>query len=240
MKKLVLIRHGESEWNLENRFTGWTDIDLSANGIKEAESAGKILKQNNFTFDITYTSYLKRAIHTAWRVLNRLDLAWIPIIKDWRLNERHYGALQGLNKAETAKKYGAEQVASWRRGFEVCPPKLNINDPRYPGNDPKYKTLTKNELPRTECLKDTIERFMPLWHDDIAPQIKSGKKILIAAHGNTLRALVKYLDKISDKDITSLNIPTGIPLIYELDDNLNKIRHYFLGDEEKIKHLKLV
>ncbi len=231
MKKLVLVRHGESVWNLKNRFTGWTDVDLSKNGIKEAESAGAILKADGYIFDIAYTSYLKRAIHTLWKILNILDLNWIPVNKTWHLNERHYGALQGLNKAETAEKYGIEQVKLWRRGFETPPPKLDINDARYPGKELKYKDLSADELPLTECLKDTIERFLPYCHKEIFPKIKSGNKVLISAHGNTLRALVKYLDNISEEDITSLNIPTGKPLVYELDDNLKPIRHYYLGDK---------
>ena len=235
MNKLVLVRHGESIWNLENRFTGWTDVELSKNGIGEAESAGDILKTEGYVFDIAYTSYLKRAIHTLWKVLDRLDLNWIPVFKTWHLNERHYGALQGLNKAETTEEYGIEQVNLWRRGYEVRPPKLDINDDRYPGKELKYKKLPKEELPLTECLKDTVDRFLPYCHNEIFPKIKSGEKVLICAHGNTLRALVKYLDNISDEDISSLNIPTGIPLVYELDDNLKPIKHYYLGDAEKIR-----
>lgn len=238
MYKVVLLRHGESIWNKENRFTGWTDVDLSEKGIFEAKQAGFILKKEGFVFDIAYTSVLKRAIRTLWIVLDEMDLLWIPIIKNWRLNERHYGALQGLNKSETAQKYGEEQVKIWRRSYDIQPPALEKSDIRYPGLDPRYKDLSDNQLPLTECLKDTVERFVPYWENTIAPMIKSGKKVIIAAHGNSLRALVKYLDNISDSDIVELNIPTGIPLIYELDENLNSIRSYYLGDEEKIKEAK--
>jgi len=235
MKKLVLVRHGESIWNLENRFTGWTDVELSKNGIEEAESAGEILKSDGYLFDIAYTSYLKRAIHTLWKVLDKLDQNWIPVRKTWHLNERHYGALQGLNKTEITEKYGIEQVNLWRRGYQVRPPELEVSDDRYPGKELKYRNLSLEELPLTECLKDTVDRFLPYCHKEIFPKIKSGEKVLISAHGNTLRALVKYLDGISDADISSLNIPTGIPLVYELDDNLKPIKHYYLGDKGKIR-----
>ncbi len=235
MIKLVLLRHGESTWNKENRFTGWTDVDLSEQGLSEAEKAGELLKEEGYKFDMAYTSVLKRAIRTLWITLDKLDLMWIPVERSWRLNERHYGALQGLNKAETAKKYGEEQVHTWRRSYDIRPPALNKDDERYPGNDPRYKNLSKKDLPLTECLKDTVERFLPYWKDTIAPSIKSGKKILIAAHGNSLRALVKYLDNVSDDEIISLNIPTGIPLVYELDDELRPLKHYYLGNLEEIQ-----
>lgn len=234
MYKIVLIRHGESVWNKENLFTGWTDVDLSEKGLQEAKDAGVLLKQEGFDFDLVYTSVLKRAIRTTWNVLDQMDLMWIPVKHDWRLNERHYGALQGLNKAQTAEKYGDQQVKIWRRSYDVPPPELTVDDPRYPGSDPRYKTLTKKQLPLTECLKDTVERVLPLWHDAIAPSVRSGRQILIAAHGNSLRALVKYLQDIPDDEIVELNIPTGIPLVQELDDNLKSIRHYYLGDQEKI------
>ena len=233
--KVILLRHGQSLWNKINRFTGWTDIDLSEKGIAEAHEAGKLLKDLGFEFDIAFTSVLKRAIRTLWIVLDDLVLMWIPVKKSWRLNERHYGALQGLNKSETANKHGEEQVHIWRRSYDVRPPELEKTDERYPGNISKYKELSEDELPTVECLKDTVERFIPYWHDTIAPTIKSGKKVLIVAHGNSLRALVKYLDNIPDNEILNLNIPTGIPLIYELDDDLKPIRHYYLGDQEKIK-----
>jgi 2,3-bisphosphoglycerate-dependent phosphoglycerate mutase len=226
--KLVLIRHGESLWNMENRFTGWTDVDLSENGLIEARKAGAILKQNGYTFDLAYTSVLKRAIRTLWIALHEMDLMWIPVIKSWKLNERHYGALQGLNKAETAKKYGDEQVHKWRRYVDVRPPELLKTDDRYPGTELKYSELREDQIPTTENLEDTIKRVMEEWFQEIAPKIKQGKKIIISAHGNTLRALVKYLDNISSDNIVSLNIPTGIPLVYELDDNLKPIRHYYL------------
>lgn len=235
MIKLVLLRHGESDWNKQNRFTGWTDVDLSEKGIEEAKRAGELLKKEGFTFDIAYTSVLKRAIRTLWLTLDGMDLMWIPVVRNWRLNERHYGALQGLNKAETAAKFGDEQVLIWRRSYDIQPPKLEKSDERYPGHDPRYADLTEEELPLTECLKDTVARFLPLWHETIAPVIKSGKKVLIAAHGNSLRALVKYLDNIPDEEIVSLNIPTGIPLVYELDDDLKPIRHYYLGDEAAVE-----
>jgi 2,3-bisphosphoglycerate-dependent phosphoglycerate mutase len=235
MKKVVLLRHGESVWNKENRFTGWTDVDLSEKGMQEAKKGGQVLKAEGYAFDIAYTSVLKRAIRTLWTVLDEMDLMWIPVVRSWRLNERHYGALQGLNKAETAAKFGDEQVLIWRRSYDVPPPALDSNDPRYPGHDPRYAGLTAQELPLTECLKDTVERFLPYWHDTIAPSVKSGKKVIIAAHGNSLRALVKYLDDVSEQEILKLNIPTGIPLVYELeDDSLNPIRHYYLGDQEEI------
>lgn len=234
MHKLVLLRHGESEWNKLNLFTGWTDVDLSEKGIEEAHQAGKVLKEEGYTFDIAFTSVLKRAIKTLYIALEEMDLMWIPVIKSWRLNERHYGALQGLNKAETAEKYGIEKVKLWRRSYDVPPPPLDENDDRYPGKDPRYKDLDKKDIPLTESLKLTVERFLPYWHDTIAPTIKSGKRVIIAAHGNSLRALVKYLDNISDEDIVELNIPTGIPLVYELDDDLRPIKHYYLGDQEAI------
>ena len=235
MYKLVLIRHGESEWNKANLFTGWTDVDLSEKGINEAKDGGKLLKEEGYTFDIAFTSVLKRAIRTLNLALDEMDLMWIPVVKSWRLNERHYGALQGLNKAETAEKYGDEQVLIWRRSYDVPPPALKEDDERYPGNEPKYSNLDKRTLPFNECLKDTVERFLPYWHDQIAPAIKEGKKVLVAAHGNSLRALVKFLDNISDEEIVKLNIPTGIPLVYELDENLNAIKSYYLGDPEAAK-----
>lgn len=234
MTKLVLVRHGESTWNKENRFTGWTDVDLSEKGREEAENAGKVLKADGYDFDLAYTSVLKRAIRTLWYIMDEMDLMWIPVIKDWRLNERHYGALQGLNKAETAAKHGEEQVKLWRRSYDIRPPALEESDERFPGHDPKYRSLSDEELPRTECLKDTVARFLPLWKNEISTQIKSGKKVLIVAHGNSLRALVKYLDNIPDEEIVGLNIPTGIPLVYELDDDLKPIKHYYLGDPEEI------
>ena len=234
MYKLVLVRHGESEWNKANLFTGWTDVELSEKGVGEATNAGKVLKEEGFVFDIAYTSVLKRAIRTLWLTLDGLDLMWIPVIRDWRLNERHYGALQGLNKAETAAKYGDDQVLVWRRSYDTPPPALEESDERYPGHDPRYTDLTDEQLPKTECLKDTVARFMPLWNDEIAPMVKSGKRVLIAAHGNSLRALVKYLDNVSEDEIVSLNIPTGIPLVYELDEDLKPIKHYYLGDQEAI------
>jgi len=232
MYKLVLIRHGESTWNKENRFTGWTDVELSEKGRAEAKAAGELLKKEGFIFDVAYASVLKRALNTLWTVLQELDSVWIPIEKDWRLNERHYGALQGLNKAETAAKYGDEQVLVWRRSYDIPPPPLEKSDGRWPGHDPRYAGI--ENLPLTECLKDTVERFLPLWHDKIAPVVKSGKRVIIAAHGNSLRALVKYLDNVTDKDIINLNIPTGVPLVYELDADLKPIKHYYLGDQEAI------
>jgi len=235
MYKIILLRHGESDWNKENRFTGWTDVDLSEKGIAEAKKAAELLAKNDFTFDIAFTSVLKRAIRTLWIVLDGIDLMWIPVFRNWRLNERHYGALQGLNKAETAQKFGDAQVHQWRRSYDIRPPALTADDPRFPGHDPRYKSLTPEELPLTECLKDTVARFMPAWNDQIVPVIKSGKKVIIAAHGNSLRALVKYLDNIPDDEIVDLNIPTGVPLVYELDENLHPIRHFYLGDEEEVK-----
>jgi 2,3-bisphosphoglycerate-dependent phosphoglycerate mutase len=236
MYKVVLLRHGESEWNRENRFTGWTDVDLSEKGLAEAKAAGKLLKDEGYVFDIAFTSVLKRAIRTLWLTLDGMDLMWIPVYRNWRLNERHYGGLQGLNKAETAAKYGEQQVKVWRRSYDIPPPPLEKTDPRFPGNDPqkRYADLKPEELPATECLKDTVARFLPMWHDTIAPTIKTGKRVVIAAHGNSLRALVKYLDNVSDKDIVELNIPTGIPLVYELDENLKPIKHYYLGDQAAI------
>ena len=233
--RLLLLRHGESDWNRENRFTGWTDVDLSDKGRAEAVAAGKLLKSEGFTFDHCFTSVLKRAIRTLWLVLDEMDQLWLPVERSWRLNERHYGALQGLNKAETAAKFGEDQVKIWRRSYDVPPPPLDPGDPRYPGNDPRYRDMGKSELPLTECLKDTVARFLPYWHERIAPMVKSGKKVIVAAHGNSLRALVKYLDNISDSDIVELNIPTGIPLLYELDDNLRPISHRYLGDPAAVE-----
>lgn len=235
MHKLVLVRHGESLWNKENRFTGWTDVDLSQKGEQEAKAGAEALKKEGYTFDIAYTSVLKRAVRTLNIVLDELDLQWIPVIKNWRLNERHYGALQGLNKSETATKFGEEQVHIWRRSYDTQPPALTADDERFPGHDPRYADLTPDELPLTECLKDTVARFLPYWHDTIAPTIKAGKRVLISAHGNSLRALVKYLDDISDDEIVGLNIPTGIPLVYELTDDLSAIKHYYLGDQEAVE-----
>lgn len=235
MIKLVLLRHGESIWNKENRFTGWTDVDLSEKGIEEARQAGRLLKQEGFVFDVAFTSVLKRAIRTLWLVLDEMDLMWIPIHLSWRLNERHYGALQGLNKAETAAKFGEEQVLLWRRSYDVPPPALEPSDERYPGHDPRYRHLAPHELPLTECLKDTVARFLPYWHEVIAPTVQSGQRVIITAHGNSLRALVKYLDHISDEEIVGLNIPTGIPLVYELDEALNPVRNYYLGDPEEVR-----
>ena len=235
MKRMVLLRHGESKWNKENRFTGWTDIKLSEKGVEEAVEAGRVLKKEGYIFDVAYTSVLNRAIKTLWLVLEEMDLMWIPVYRCWRLNERHYGELQGFNKAETAEQQGADQVKLWRRSYDVRPPALTPDDPRYPGNDPRYANLKEEELPLTECLKDTVERFLPYWHETIAPAVRDGKRVLIAAHGNSLRALVKYLDKISDEDIVGLNIPTGIPLVYELEDNLTPIRSFYLGDPEAVK-----
>ncbi|HZW32023.1 MAG TPA: 2,3-diphosphoglycerate-dependent phosphoglycerate mutase [Isosphaeraceae bacterium] len=234
MTKLVLLRHGESIWNQENLFTGWTDVDLSDRGRAEARRAGELLKAEGFTFDVAFTSVLKRAIRTLWIVLDELDLMWIPVQHSWRLNERHYGALQGLNKAQTAAQYGEEQVRIWRRSYDIRPPALDASDPRHPGTDPRYRGLGPSELPLTECLKDTVARFLPAWHQAIVPAIQSGRKVIIAAHGNSLRALVKYLDKISDQEIVGLNIPTGVPLVYELDEQLQPIRRYYLGDPEEI------
>lgn len=235
MHKVVLLRHGESEWNKLNLFTGWTDVDLSEKGIQEAHQAGKTLFSEKFKFDIAFTSVLKRAIRTLDIVLSEMDLMWIPVVKSWRLNERMYGALQGLNKAETAEKYGKEKVLLWRRSYDVPPPALDENDERYPGKDPRYAKLDKKEIPLTESLKLTVDRFLPYWHDTIAPAIKEGEKVIIVAHGNSLRALVKYLDNVSDQEIVELNIPTGIPLVYELDDNLKPLKHYYLGDQAAIE-----
>ena len=230
MHKLVLLRHGESSWNRENRFTGWTDVDLSERGLAEAKEAGRLLREGGFVFDIAYTSVLKRAIKTLGIALDALDQLWIPVIKSWKLNERHYGGLQGLNKAETAAKHGEAQTKIWRRSFDIPPPPLGIDDARHPSCDPRYNGLKASELPLTESLKDTIARFLPYWHETIAPTITSGKRVVIAAHGNSLRALVKYLDNIPESEIVELNIPTGIPLVYELDEGLKPIRHYYLGD----------
>ena len=235
MHKLVLIRHGESQWNKENRFTGWKDIDLSEKGIAEAHAAGKLLKDEGYTFDEAYTSVLKRAIRTLWIILDEMDLMWIPETKSWLLNERHYGALQGLNKAETAAQYGEEQVLIWRRSFDIPPGAIEENDERYLGKDPRYCNIEKGKFPSTECLKDTVARAVPYFESEIMPQIKNGKRLIIAAHGNSLRALVKYLDKIPDAEIVNLNIPTGIPLVYELDDEIKPIKSYYLGDAEAIK-----
>ncbi len=235
MIKLVLLRHGESQWNLDNRFTGWYDIDLTEQGRKEASNAGKLLRESGFVFDIAFTSVLKRAIRTLWNVLDSMDLMWLPVTKSWRLNERHYGALQGLNKSETAQKYGDEQVLVWRRSYDTPPPALEPGDDRFPGNDPRYADLDPAEVPLTECLKDTVARFLPFWHEKIAPEIRKGKNVIIVAHGNSLRALVKYLDNVSEEDIVGLNIPTGVPLVYELDDDLRPIRNYYLGDQEAIR-----
>jgi 2,3-bisphosphoglycerate-dependent phosphoglycerate mutase len=235
MITLVLLRHGESTWNRENRFTGWKDVDLSERGRVEARDAGRLLKEGGYVFDIAYTSVLKRAIRTLGIALDELDLLWIPVIKDWRLNERHYGALQGLNKAETAAKHGEAQIKLWRRSYDVPPPSLTIDDERHPSRDPRYASLKPGELPLSESLKDTVARFLPFWHEAIAPTIKGGKRVIIAAHGNSLRALVKYLDNMSEAAIVDLNIPTGIPLVYELNDALEPLRHYYLGDPEAAK-----
>ncbi len=235
MKKLVLLRHGESTWNKENRFTGWTDVDLTAKGLEEAKTAGRLLKENGFIFDIAHTSVLKRAIRTLWITLDEMDQMWIPVNLTWRLNERHYGSLQGLNKAETAIKFSEEQVLIWRRSYDIRPPALTRDDDRYPGFDLRYQNLKREDIPLTECLKDTVDRFLPYWNKTIAPQIQSGRRVIIAAHGNSLRALVKYLDNVSGKDILNVNIPTGVPLIYELDDDLKPMRNYYLGDQAAIE-----
>ncbi|HTW60891.1 MAG TPA: 2,3-diphosphoglycerate-dependent phosphoglycerate mutase [Terracidiphilus sp.] len=235
MYKVVLLRHGESIWNKENLFTGWTDVDLSEKGREEARKAGLTLKEQGFCFDLAFTSVLKRAIRTLWIALDEMDLMWIPVERDWRLNERHYGALQGLNKAETAAKYGAEQVKLWRRSYDVPPPALDEADPRFPGKDRRYLSLPKAQLPLSECLKDTVDRVLPCWHQAIAPRIRAGKQVLIAAHGNSLRALVKYLEDVPEQQIVDLNIPTGVPLVEELDENLKSIRHYYLGDPAEIE-----
>lgn len=235
MHKLVLIRHGQSTWNLENRFTGWTDVGLTPQGETEAHTAAKLLAEEGFTFDLAYTSVLKRAIKTLWIVLEDMNLEWIPVYRNWRLNERHYGALQGLNKAEMAVEYGEEQVKIWRRSYDTPPPALDWDDSRHPRFDARYADLTKDDLPACESLKDTVARMLPYWHETIAPAVRSGQRVVISAHGNSLRALVKYLDDISEKEIVELNIPTGIPLIYELDDNLKPLKSYYLGDAEAIR-----
>ncbi len=235
MMKLTLLRHGESLWNRENRFSGWSDVDLSDYGRIEAQEAGKTLKSEGYQFDAAYTSVLKRAIRTLWIVLDELDQMWIPVERSWRLNERHYGALQGLNKAETAKRFGKDQVLLWRRSYDIKPPALEKTDERYPVHDLRYQELDDRNLPFTECLRDTVERFLPYWHGSIVPTLKAGKRVIIVAHGNSLRALVKYLDNVSDKDIVGLNIPTGIPLIYDLDKDLKPVKHYYLGDSEKVE-----
>ena len=232
MPTLVLLRHGESTWNKENRFTGWTDVDLTDTGREEAVRSGQLLKVAGFGFDVAYTSLLKRAIRTCWITLDELDLLWIPVLRSWRLNERHYGALQGLNKAETAARHGDDQVKIWRRSYDIPPPALTADDPRHPGRDPRYASMPAADLPLTESLKDTVTRFLPYWDDTIAPAIHDGKRVLIAAHGNSLRALVKYLDHISDQDIVELNIPTGVPLVYELNEDLTARRRYYLGDND--------
>jgi 2,3-bisphosphoglycerate-dependent phosphoglycerate mutase len=232
MNRLVLLRHGESTWNRENRFTGWTDVDLSERGREEAAEAGRLLKEGGYVFDLAFTSVLKRAIRTLWIGLDVLDQMWIPEAKSWRLNERHYGALQGLNKAETAAQHGEAQTKIWRRSYDIPPPPLTPDDPRHPSRDPRYRGLQPNELPLTESLKDTVARFLPYWHQTIAPEIRGGKRVLIAAHGNSLRALVKYLDHTSEQDIVELNIPTGIPLVYELDEQLKPVKKFYLGDQE--------
>jgi 2,3-bisphosphoglycerate-dependent phosphoglycerate mutase len=232
MYKLVLIRHGESTWNLENRFTGWTDVDLTPTGVEQAKTAGRLLKAEGFQFDVAYTSVLKRAIRTLYLALDEMDAMWLPVVKSWRLNERHYGGLQGLNKADMAKQYGDEQVLVWRRSYDTPPPVLEAHDPRSERSDPRYARLETAQVPLTECLKDTVDRVMPFWNESMAPAIKAGKRIVVAAHGNSIRALVKYLDNIGDDEIVGVNIPNGIPLVYELDDNLKPIRHYYLGDAE--------
>ena len=233
--KLVLLRHGQSTWNHENRFTGWTDVGLSEKGREEAHASARALIEGGYTFDIAYTSVLKRAIHTLWIVLEDMELEWIPVVRAWQLNERHYGALQGLNKAEMAAQFGEEQVKIWRRSYDTPPPPLELDDPRHPRHDPRYASLSEKDLPRCECLKDTVNRMLPYWHSTIAPVVKSGTKVLIVAHGNSLRALVKYLDNIADDAIVSLNIPTGIPLVYELDAAMKPIKSYYLADEETVK-----
>jgi 2,3-bisphosphoglycerate-dependent phosphoglycerate mutase len=232
MHKLVLIRHGESTWNLENRFTGWTDVDLTETGIEQAKQAGRLLKAEGYEFDVAYTSVLKRATRTLWHTLDELDRTWLPVVHSWRLNERHYGGLQGLNKAETAKKYGDAQVLVWRRSYDTPPPPLAANDPRSERADLRYAKLAPDQVPLTECLKDTVARVLPFWNESMAPAIRSGRRLVVAAHGNSIRALVKYLDGISDSDIVGLNIPNGIPLVYELDDDLRPLRSYYLGDAE--------
>lgn len=233
--KLVLVRHGQSSWNKENRFTGWKDVDLTEQGLAEARRAGELLDEAGFEFDMAYTSVLKRAIRTLWNILDKMDLMWLPVIRHWRLNERHYGALQGLNKAETAEKYGDEQVLIWRRSYDTPPPKMERDDERYAGRQRVYQSLSEDEIPLSESLKDTVARFVPYFESEILPQIKAGKQVLIVAHGNSLRALVKYLDNVSDEEIVKLNIPTGIPLVYELDDQFKAIRSYYLGDEDEAR-----
>ena len=234
MKTLVLLRHGESLWNQENRFTGWTDVALTSKGIQEAIEAGQVLKREGFSFDMAYTSVLKRAIKTLWLVLEEMELMWIPVFRSWKLNERHYGALQGLDKAETVAKHGMDQVHIWRRSYDVCPPALTADDERYPARDPRYADLLPEQVPLTECLKDTVDRFLPYWQEVIEPAVQKGTRVLVVAHGNSLRALVKYLDNVSNDDILGINIPTGVPLVYELTDDLTPIRHYYLGDPVQI------
>jgi len=234
MQKLVLLRHGESAWNKENLFTGWTDVGLSEKGIEEAHEAGKTLLAEGYTFDVAFTSVLKRAIKTLWIVMEEMDLEWLPVHRTWRLNERHYGALQGLNKAQTTEKYGEEQVKIWRRSYDVRPPELTPDDERSPGHDRRYENLRRKDLPLAECLKDTVERTLPFWHDTIAPAIQAEERVILVAHGNSLRGIVKYLDNVPDQEIVALNIPTGIPLVYELDEELKPLRHYYLGDPEAV------
>ena len=234
MHKLVLLRHGESVWNRENRFTGWTDVDLSAAGLEEACAAGRLLREQGYGFDLAFTSVLKRAVRTLWLVLDEMDLMWLPVEKSWRLNERHYGALQGLNKAQTAAKFGEQQVLAWRRSYDTPPPALAADDPRDAARDPRYAGLARDEIPLTECLKDTVARVLPYWSSALAPAVRAGRRVLVAAHGNSLRALVKYLDGISDRDIVGLNIPTGVPLVYELDGELRPLKHYYLGNAEEV------
>jgi len=235
MLKLVLLRHGQSTWNLENRFTGWTDVDLSDQGIREARESGKVLQSEGYVFDVAFTSVLKRAIRTLWIALDEMDLMWIPVHRSWRLNERHYGALQGLNKKDTVDKYGMDQVHIWRRSYDIPPPPLEESDSRHPKHDPRYSGLGQDALPSSESLKNTLERVLPFWHQTLEPALREGKRVLVAAHGNSLRAMVKYLDGISDEEIVGLNIPTGIPLVYELDGDLKPLNHYYLGDEEAVK-----
>ena len=234
MHKIVLLRHGESDWNRENRFTGWTDVDLSAKGVEEARAGGRLLKAEGYAFDIAFTSVLRRAIKTLWLALEEMDRMWIPIEHSWRLNERHYGALQGLNKAQTAAKFGEAQVLAWRRSYDTPPPPLDKSDPRFSGGDPRYAGLDESELPLTECLEDTVARVLPYWNGSIAPAVRAGRSVIVAAHGNSLRSLVKYLDAVTDEDIVALNIPTGIPLVYELDAALKPLRHYYLGDQDEV------
>lgn len=235
MHKLVLLRHGESVWNAQNLFTGWVDVDLSPRGFEQARKAGQLLKAEGYTFDLAMTSVLKRAIRTLWLALDELDLMWIPVLRSWRLNERHYGALQGLNKTETAQKYGEDQVQIWRRSYDIRPPEVETTDKHYPGNDPRYRGLSVRDLPKAECLKDTLARVLPFWHHHIVPELRDNKRIIIAAHGNSLRALVKHLDNVPEAEIVELNIPTGIPLVYELHDDLTPIRNYYLGDPEEAR-----